>query len=339
MRDVPTQTMSYGALFNMLQGSIRAKIMMAGIDLKIFNELSDFRSAEDVARNIGTHPQNTRFFLDALATIDLVEKRNGLYRNLPPVQTFLADDSPSCLGPLFQLIQQMSVDSLDGLTELVKIGPPPVEQEEDEDSEALWAGYTKASAGWAIGEVGQMVARIISELPGFQTFDRMLDLGGGHGIFTLYIVSAHPHMEGVVFDRSAVVEVAKDFIEAYEMTDRVNVAAGDYILDDIGQGYDLIWASTTLSFAKHNIDPLFDKIFAALKPGGYFVSFQDGMIHEKTKPDTMLGRLAVTMMKGNDTSFDQGFLAEAMLRCGFRSVRSKTLHTPMGALDMDIACK
>jgi hypothetical protein len=38
--------------------------------------------------------------------------------------------------------------------------------------------------------------------------------------------------------------------------------------------------------------------------------------------------------------FDElGEIADAMLRCGFRSVRSCTIQAPMGEMDLDIACK
>jgi hypothetical protein len=73
--------------------------------------------------------------------------------------------------------------------------------------------------------------------------------------------------------------------------------------------------------------------------GGYFISFQDGMAHEHTKPETMLGHLADQLKIGVDFSLDRGFVADAMIRCGFRSVRSCTIDTPMGAMDMDIAHK
>ena len=33
---------------------------------------------------------------------------------------------------------------------------------------------------------------------------------------------------------------------------------------------------------------------------------------------------------GLDTGFDQGFVADSMLRVGFKSVRSRTLTTPWG---------
>ena len=167
----------------------------------------------------------------------------------------------------------------------------------------------------------------------------MLDLGGGHGIFALYIVNQHPTMKGTVFDRPPVVAVARSFIEKYGMEDRVDVFAGDYMADDMGSDYDRIWASATLNFAKWDLDVLIKKIYQAVKPGGYFVSFHDGMTHEHTKPDTMLGHLADQFKAGVDFSLDQGAVVESALRCGFRWVRSRTLETPMGPLDMDIARK
>lgn len=81
------------------------------------------------------------------------------------------------------------------------------------------------------------------------------------------------------------------------------------------------------------------RIYTAVKPGGYFVSFQDGMTHEHTKPDTMPGHLADQLTTGVDFSLDQGAVAESALRCGFRWVQSRTIETPMGPMDMDIALK
>lgn len=339
MQKLPVTTMDYRELYQLLTGPIKMKLMMTGLELKIFNRLETFRSAGDVARDAGTHPENTRRFLDALATIDLVEKKSGSYRNLALTQAFLSENSPVYLGKLFLMIEKMNDDSLKNLTGLVKGGPEGEDAEKDFASQELWAEFSRTTAAWATGGIGRKVASILSELPGFSGFQHMLDLGGGHGIFALYIVNAHPSMKGLVFDRPAVVEVAKEFIHEYGMKDRVDVAAGDYMTDDIGADYDLIWASATLNFAKWNMDALISKIYRAVKPGGYFISFQDGMTHEHTKPETMLGHLADQLRTGIDFSLDQGFVADAMTRCGFRSVRSRTIETPMGAMEMDIAHK
>jgi predicted O-methyltransferase YrrM len=339
MKKLPFVENSYKALHDMVIWPIRSKLLMTGIEVGIFDEMEEFRLAGDIAALIETHPENTEKFLNALATIGLVEKRNGLYRNRPESSAFLVRNSPTCLGPFFQMVQRMCVDTLEGLGNLIKDGPYPETGEKDFASEDHWAEATRTSAGWVIGGVGQEMAAIVSDLPEFSGFRKMLDLGGGHGMFALYFVQAHSSMTGVVFDRPAVVSVAERFIREWDMQERVSVMPGDYLTGDIGEGYDFIWACSTLNFARHDLDPLIRKIFDGLNPGGIFISFQDGMTHEQTRPDTMLGHLGDALRMGLDICFDQGEICEAMLRCGFRSVRSQTLETPMGEMDLDIARK
>jgi predicted O-methyltransferase YrrM len=233
----------------------------------------------------------------------------------------------------------MSLSPLEDLTDLVKCGPRTEACDKEFASEALWAEATRATAGWVTGGTGQKMAAIIAGLPGFSGFRKMLDLGGGHGMFALYFIAAHPIMTGVVFDRQAVVAVAERFIQEYGMENRMSVRAGDYLSDHIGSEYDLVWACATLNFARYDLDPLIHKIYTSLNPGGVFISFQDGMTHEQTRPDIMLGHLGDAMRTGRDLYFNQGEICDAMLRCGFRSVRSRTIDTPMGAMDMDIAHK
>lgn len=78
------------------------------------------------------------------------------------------------------------------------------------------ANYQRAV--WA-----QKAVEIVSGLPEFPLFRTMLDLGGGPGLVGIAIVSAHPSMKGVIFDRPAVVKVAETFIKEYEIEDRIEV--------------------------------------------------------------------------------------------------------------------
>jgi len=340
MKPLPKIEISYRPLYDMVKSPIQAKLLMTGIELGIFDALEDFRPAEDIAVALNTHPANTRRFLDALVTIGLLEKKADLFKNRPLVSTFLVTTAASCIGTLLKSVEQMCVNPLADLRGMIQNGPVPETETPDIASEALWAEVTRASAAWVTnGDMGVKMAAMLSELPEFPGFRRMLDLGGGHGMFTLYFVQAHPEMTGVVFDRPAVVAVAGEFIQEYGMEGRVSVLAGDYLTDPIGGGYDLIWASSTLNFALPDIDPLVTKVFEALNPGGVFITFQDGLTHKGTRPEVMLGFLAEAMRMDRDFSFRQGQIADAMLRCGFRSVRSRTVLTSMEEMDLDIARK
>ena len=101
----------------------------------------------------------------------------------------------------------------------------------------------------------------------------------------------------------------------------------------------MIWAASTLSFARHNIDSVVKKIYDALNPGGVFINFSEGLTEERTKPEPMVLMMMTMTLMGRDISFYQGEIADSMLRVGFKSVRSRTLDTDWGPMDLDIGRK
>ncbi len=339
MKSLPKFVMSYKPLFDMLNGRIKSEMLMTALKLKVFDYLAEYSGVEEIAGKLSSHPENTGRFLDTLCMIGLVEKKDGMYRNREQAVLFLSSNSPQYIGDLFMLVERMSIEPLDQLESLVVDGPVPAGKAGDIGDENLWAAAARSSAAWVYGEAGRTIASAIAGIPGADSFRRMLDLGGGHGLFTLYMAEALPGLSGVIYDRAPIVAVADEFICEYGFEDRVSVRAGDYVTDDIGSGYDLIWASATLNFAKGRLGSLFEKILGALNPGGYFISFQDGLTHEKTQPETMLGHSIDILRIGGDFSFEQGEIAEQMIKSGFKSVRSRTIELPMGAMDMDIARK
>ena len=337
MISLPTPAQSFKPLHEMMIGQIRSKLLQAGLSLGVFDILDIPCTAGEAASQMGTHPGNTGLFLDALANIGLAEKRYDRYRNSPLAAQFLVSKSSLYLGPLLNMVKDMSLAPLDDLVESVRKGPRPSASESGSCQERLWVESARASAPWALGEMGCRAAQIVSGLPGFERFEKMLDLGGGHGLFALYFTRAGENLHAVVFDHAPVVELASEFITAYDMSHKVTVMAGDYVIDDIGGDYDLIWASATLGPSKSHLEEVMRKIHRALKPGGYFVSLHDGMTCKQTQPEMILEWLGGLLGSGTDMRFEQGDLAAAMLRCGFSSVRSKTLDTPLGAMDLDIA--
>jgi len=332
MKKLPEVNQSFEDLVKMLVAPIRSKLLLTGIELKVFNVLSEPRSADAVAQVIGTHPRNTGVFLDSLAAIDLLQKKNGLYRNSPIAQAFLVEDSPTYLGALLQL--QHSQISLEKLSKLIKEGPPPTP--EMAFSEEMFAQELASSE---LAGNAQIMVDVVSELPEFPSFWKMLDLGGGPGLIGMAVVAAHPSMKGVIFDLPPMVKVAETFIEEYGMEDRMEVLGGDGFRDSIGEGYDLVLACSSLQGYKDRLDSVVKKVYDALNPGGVFISYFYGLTHERTKPEICVLSLLSTALAGFDTGFDQGYVADSMLRVGFKSVRSRTLNTPWGPMELDIARK
>ena len=338
MKKLPEVTDSFEDIYRMLIAPIRSKLLLTAIELKVFNQLSETMSAEDVAAAIDSHPENTRLFLDGLAACDLVTKKDGTYRNTTIAQEFLVEGSQTFMGPMFTITAQ-TFFALDDLPKLVREGPPPPTPEADMASGEIWAQYAATMANAELAGMARQAPDIFAGLPEFPTPTKMLDLGGGPGLIGISIVAAHPGMSGTIFDKPAVVEVAETFIREYGLEDRMTVMGGDYTTDPIGEDYDLIWASNTLSLARDDIDSLIAKIYGSLSPGGVFLAMHEGLTHERTRPDAMVLSMMPLSLMGQDMRFDQGEIADSMLRVGFGSVRSRTLDTDWGPMDLDIGRK
>jgi len=337
MKKLPEVNLTYENLYMMLIAPIRSKLLLTGIELKVFNVLSKPKSSEDAAKALGTNPRNTRFFLDSLAAIDILQKKDGLYKNAPIAQTFLTEKSPTYLGRLLPLMKA-DEQFLQNLPKLVKQGPPPPQEKPSFSIEELVRGVEIMAdvekAGYA-----QKAVNILLKLQEFPSFQKMLDLGGGPGLIGMALVDANPRMKGVIFDLPPVVEETKRYIKKYKMEDRMDVLGGDFNRDSIGEGYDFVWASGVLQFAVE-IDTVVRKVYEALNPSGVFVSlFPFGQTHERTKPESIVLSLLSLALMGQEAGVDEGYVANSMLRVGFRSVRSRKIDTFMGPMELDIGRK
>jgi len=297
-------------------------------------------TAKKVAGVLGSHPKNTGLFLDSLAAIDLVEKKDGHYQNVPVSRAFLVENSPTYMGPVFNYyMSTYGTYTVDELLDLVKKGPDynmdthTASDELTEDEVAAFTLFQRAGKA-------QMFAKIFASLPEFASCKKMLDLGCAAGIKGIAIVSAHPTMKGVSFDHPRTVEIAREMIRRYGMEDRMEAIGGNFAEDSVGEAYDLILASDTLYYTREEIDPIMTKLHNALNPGGVMITIHPCLVSERTKPGNTVLMNLFSGLKGEDVGlFDQGFLADAMLRVGFKSVRSKTIDTDWGREDIDIGRK
>lgn len=77
----------------------------------------------------------------------------------------------------------------------------------------------------------------------FSGMSTVVDVGGGRGALLLEILRAHPHLRGVLFDRSATVAGVQHDLEAQQVGERLEVVAGDFFeaLPAGGDVYILKW--------------------------------------------------------------------------------------------------
>ena len=69
-------------------------------------------------------------------------------------------------------------------------------------------------------------------------------------------------MYGILYDRPAMEPAIRESIRLTGLNERATPMTGDYLTDDIGDGYDLILAIATLSFVEHELAGLDELAFA-----------------------------------------------------------------------------
>ena len=146
---------------------------------------------------------------------------------------------------------------------------------------------------------------------------RVIDVGGGHGGYSLALARRYPLLTATVFELPRVAPVAREIIVEAGQAGRVTVQEGDFQREELGRGYDI-----ALLFGVLNGEPpegrpaLIHKTFAALNPGGQIVLRDSVLAPDRAGPPepTMfaLQMLLATDAGGLDTSEDwERWLLEA----------------------------
>jgi SAM-dependent methyltransferase len=337
MKPFPNTKHSFSRIFEMNQGIFYSKLLHEAIVLGLFNHLEQEALPSEVARKLQLHPGNTGYFLDGLVSIGLVEKKEGKYKNSGISQEYLIKGTETYLGDFMLYHDQWNTPLLENFGQVLRDGPP--DQDKGAGDEEIWAQGAYAMVNYQRTCSGPAISGIISDLPESLSFRRMLDLGGGTGLNSLAILSSLPDLRGTLFDRSAVLGVAREYIREYKMEERLAVMEGDFMTDPLGDGYDLILASACLNFAKEEMVPMVEKIHNALNPGGLFVSIHDGLTHERTRPEPIVLSMLPVSMVWQDLGLDRGVIAGAMVKAGFKTVSSRSVSYGLGAMDLDIGRK
>ena len=341
MDKFPNVDVSFKEIHGLLYAPIKLQLLLTAIELKIFNHLSAPTSAEKVAEIIDGHVQNTAILLDGLTGIDLVKKHNGLYQNTAEAEMFLVEDKPTYLGKEFSRQGYCEPDRFKDLTKLVLNGPPSSSKvKEYNASDEMSAEDVLSYVNIEKAGRGQGIADIASSLPEFPSFSRMLDLGCGPGLNGAAIIDAHPNMTGVAFDRPDTIKITAKAIRDIGLDDRIKTIGGDYIQDSIGEGYDLVLTSDTLYYNPENMALVLGKIFNALNPGGVFIAIHPSLTYEYRNSSIYSLSMIYSSLTGNDMGIlGHGAIADAILRAGFKSVRSCIVDLDWGPEDLNIARK
>jgi len=274
---------------------------------------SDF---EGICRGLGIKARPTDVMLTLFCAMGYVEKSGGVFRVTTLAREHLVKDSPWFLGPYYASVKDRPVckDMVEALrTDRVanwgsfKDEKSWVAAMEDEK---FAEGFTAAMDCRGI-YLGQALAKGI-DLKGRK---RLLDIGGGSGIYACSLAAHFPELRAAVFEKAPVDGVARRAIGKRGFTERVEVIAGDMFKDALPRGFDAHLISNVLhDWAEEDVRRILRASAAALESGGVLIVHDAYINAEKTGPLPVAAYSALLMHstpgKCYSTLEMQGFLEE-----------------------------
>ncbi|MFY1112430.1 MAG: methyltransferase [Methanosarcinaceae archaeon] len=262
-------------------GFEKGQIFLTALDLDIFSKLMEPKSAETLAEELETNPELTARFLDVLTALDVLVKKDDTYCTAPSLAPFLLDEGP--YSAKYLKFSKEDRDTWTNLGNFLKNGPSGNGEESHHKHD-----YTPESIDWIA--CGTMLGRLqatlkaVRELPEFAKAKKIIDLGGGHGLFGIGFAQENPELEVLIFDQPGITDVTEKYINKYLIQERVRTMTGDYLKDDLGSGYDIAFEACSFGGNTEQARNFYRRVADSLNEGGLFITQTFTLDDDRTAP-------------------------------------------------------
>ena len=208
----------------------------------------------------------------------ILENDGGLFANTPFSARYLDSTSEDFAARLHHQIRQYK--SWGTLTECVRHGGSISVKDIAVQDSTFYESFLAAMNDRAREE-----AAILA--PGLNLSDTrtILDVGGGSGAFAIEFARVRPDIRAVVFDLPQVVPITQRYIAAAGMEKQVSTCAGNFLTDELGQGFDMIFFSEIVHMNSFNENKaLMRRAGKALNPGGWILLMDHFLNEDRLSP-------------------------------------------------------
>jgi len=260
----------------LIRGFMPSRAVLTALELDLFTAVGKGGTAQQIAAKIQAAARATESLLNALVSLKLLEKRDGVYSNTPLSTRFFvegtADSARAAQLHIANLWKRWST-----LTDAVRAGTGVAPRGEN---------------GWVTPFIAAMDhnargrARAVVQAVEVNGTKRMLDLGGGSGAYSIAFAKAAPALQAEIIDLPEVLPITQEHIRKAGLTDRISTRAGDMLTVPLESGhYDLVLLSAICHmYSPEENQKLFERAYVALAPKGRLVVSDFILEADKTAP-------------------------------------------------------
>jgi len=248
-------------------GFMISKFLLEAVDKGIFETIGHKKvSLEEICAACNLAPKPVKSLLGVLATMGLIKARNNTFQLSVKSKKWILKDSPDSLYWLIMFDNRVCLKWMDYVGEFLETGKGLQYHKTFNDEE--WFYYQKAMEAAASATSREAVRKIPVPL----NADKMLDIGGAHGLYSVALCKRFSGMSSTIIDLPAAVEQAKPILAKQNMGSQILHVPGNILTDDIGlKQYDVIlMASVAHHFTAAQNLLVAQKAYNALKKGGIF---------------------------------------------------------------------
>ncbi|MBB3732644.1 methyltransferase [Nonomuraea dietziae] len=243
-----------------LVGMMACHAVTAGLRLGLFDALAEgARDLPWLSAELKADPEALTLLLDLLVRTGYLEREEHGYANSAASAASLCTGSPTYYGHVLPVWHAIVGELWDGLADAVRTGRPPggfypwLEQRP-----RLSAAFHTLQGGLA-----SWLAEEVVELAGpLEGATCLLDLGGGHGLYSEAFCRAHPRLTATVVDLPGALEDGTTH-------ERVTRHAADLAKEGVDGEYDVVLLFNVLhGFPEDEARGLLARAAGAVRQGG-----------------------------------------------------------------------
>jgi hypothetical protein len=211
-------------------GALAAQVIHVAARLALADLVADGpKTAAELAAATSTDGPSLGRFLRALTSLGIfAEDAEGRYRQTALSDTLRRDHPESIRHWAMMLGARFVWEPCAELHEAIRTGQPAFERIYRSPFFEYLAEHPDDAAVFnaAMSSLPAYIAAVVGAYD-FSGFARIVDVGGGHGALLAGILSAHPHVRGVLYDLPAVVAGASA-VRSGPIVDRCEIVGGDF---------------------------------------------------------------------------------------------------------------
>jgi ADP-ribose pyrophosphatase YjhB (NUDIX family) len=251
-----------------------ACVLQTAVIIGLFEVLSEKPTGlGEICRRCGTKPDMTEKLVIACTALGLIEKEGSLYRNSELSQTYLV-----CRAKLYQ--GNMIAHSANAGAFWANLSDNIFDEGVEKPQRNAHRDFILGMHNITMAGRGKIFLDNI-DLSGRQ---KLLDVGGGPGTYSIMACRHYPQLTAVVFDLPETISITKEIITKQGMQEHVSVQEGNWETDEFGRGYDVVLMSNILHGAASRAEMKLAKAHKSMDEGGLLVVQEFLLNNDKSGP-------------------------------------------------------